>query len=177
MTKRLIFRMLLVLVAVSLFTGCSSRSKKRDFTGSVPDGMDPGFPGGWENPVLGSRPTMSDLGTLVDVQFENVFFDFDRARVAESERTKVELVADYMRGNPTVIIVVEGHCDARGSRDYNMALGERRALAVRAYLIGLGIDGARIHTKSYGEEMPVDPGHSEKTWRLNRRVEFVVYEP
>jgi peptidoglycan-associated lipoprotein len=108
-------------------------------------------------------------------QFEAVYFDYDSSQVNPSERIKIESVADYMRGNAQVGVIVEGHCDERGSREYNMALGERRALAVRAYLIGLGIDGGRIQTKSYGEEKPVTFGHDEGSWDANRRSEFVLF--
>jgi peptidoglycan-associated lipoprotein len=72
-------------------------------------------------------------------------------------------------------VVIEGHCDERGSREYNLALGERRALAVRAYLVGLGIDATRLQTKSYGEEQPVAMGHDESSWSRNRRAEFVLF--
>ena len=73
------------------------------------------------------------------------------------------------------VVTVSGHCDERGSREYNMALGENRALAVRAHLIRLGTDAARIQTRSYGEERPLDPGHSEAAWRRNRRGEFLLF--
>ena len=69
-------------------------------------------------------------------------------------------------------MIVEGHCDERGSNEYNLALGERRALAVRAAMISAGIDGARVQTRSYGEERAVAFGHDESAWRLNRRAEF-----
>ena len=102
-----------------------------------------------------------------------VYFDYDSAQINESERSKIESVASSMKGGSGQVIV-EGNCDERGSTEYNLALGERRALAVRAYLVGLGVDGARVQTKSYGEERPVDPGHDESAWSKNRRAEFVV---
>jgi len=107
--------------------------------------------------------------------FAPVYFDYDSARIKTSERGKLEQVAEYLRKNPNVGLIVEGHCDERGSREYNLALGERRAQAVRAYLTGLGIDPSRIQTKSYGEEKPVALGHDEASWRLNRRAEFVLF--
>jgi len=72
-------------------------------------------------------------------------------------------------------VIVEGHADERGSREYNLALGERRALAVRDYLISLGVNSAAIQTKSYGEEMPENMGHDETAWRANRRAVFAIY--
>lgn len=123
--------------------------------------------------ALGER--FEDGERITDVQFANVLFDFDSFQIRGSEVGKIEGVADYMKGNSRVRLVAEGHCDERGSREYNMSLGEHRSLAVRAYLVKLGIDGSKIQTRSYGEERPVDPGHSEEAWRLNRRVEFVLY--
>jgi len=71
-------------------------------------------------------------------------------------------------------VIVEGHCDTRGSREYNLALGERRGLAARAYLIGLGVDASRLQTKSYGEEQPIDTGGSESAYQQNRRAHFSI---
>jgi len=107
--------------------------------------------------------------------FQPVYFDYDSARIKLSERPKLDQVAEYLRKNPHVGLIVEGHCDERGSREYNLALGERRAQSVRAYLTGLGIDPSRIQTRSYGEEKPVALGHDEESWRLNRRAEFVLF--
>ena len=119
---------------------------------------------------LSDRP---EGGAEVAGQFATVYFDYDSAQINESERSKIESVASSMKSGSSQVIV-EGHCDERGSAEYNLALGERRSLAVRAYLIGLGVDGARVQTKSYGEEKPVDPGHDESAWSKNRRAEFVV---
>ena len=112
---------------------------------------------------------------VANVQFDSVLFDYDSFKIADSEIPKIENVAGYLKKNPRIYLVIEGHCDERGSREYNMSLGERRALAVRAYLIGLHIKSSRIHTKSYGEERPIDPGHNEQAWRRNRRGEFAFY--
>ena len=110
------------------------------------------------------------------VVFDSVAFQYDSFQIADSEIGKIERVAAYMRENPSQLLVVEGHCDERGSREYNLSLGEHRALSVRAYLIGLGIDSSRIQTRSYGEENPLDLGHGDGAWRANRRGEFAVYE-
>jgi peptidoglycan-associated lipoprotein len=110
-----------------------------------------------------------------DVQFENVLFAYDSYQIDPSEDAKIQAAADFMASNPGVRLVTEGHCDERGSNEYNMSLGEHRADAVRAALLTRNIDGARVTTKSYGEEMPLDPGHGEDAWRVNRRVEFAFY--
>ena len=107
--------------------------------------------------------------------FAPVLFAYDSAQVSPDQRAKIEAVGSHLKQNPAHAVIVEGHCDERGSREYNLALGEQRALAVRSYLAGLGIGGDRIQTKSYGEENPVAPGHDESAWSQNRRGEFVLY--
>ena len=132
--------------------------------------------GGGELPgdkALGSR--FDEGQRITDVNLDNVLFDYDSFQIRDSELPKIRAAADYMKANPAVRLVVEGHCDERGSREYNMALGEHRALAVRAQLIGLGIDGSRIQTRSFGEEQPADPGHTQEAWRVNRRGVFALY--
>ncbi|MBU1692449.1 MAG: OmpA family protein [Verrucomicrobia bacterium] len=109
-------------------------------------------------------------------QFAPVYFDYDSSQIKDSERSKLDAVASHLQGAASGNLIVEGNCDERGSNEYNLALGERRALAVRAYLVGLGIDGARIQTKSLGEEQPVAMGHEEDSWSQNRRGEFVVVQ-
>jgi len=108
-------------------------------------------------------------------QIENVLFSFDSYQIEQAELPKIERAADFMKKNADVRLITEGHCDERGSNEYNMSLGEHRADAVRAYLVGLGIDASRIQTKSYGEEKPLNAGHDESSWRVNRRVEFAFY--
>jgi len=115
-----------------------------------------------------------DRGTLAA---HIVHFDFDSAVVKSSERANVEAVAAYMKNTSGVALLIEGHCDERGTEEYNRSLGERRALALREALINMGADGGRITTRSFGEDRPVDPGHNESAWRQNRRGEFVVLHP
>jgi peptidoglycan-associated lipoprotein len=114
--------------------------------------------------------------TGADVAFvQNVQFAYDSFQITDSEVSKIKAVAEYMKANGSVRAVCEGNCDERGTAEYNMSLGENRALAVRAYLIGLGTDGARIQTKSYGKEKPLELGHDNASWAKNRRVEFALY--
>lgn len=107
-------------------------------------------------------------------QLAPVYFDYDSSLVNPSERVKLDQVASYMKDNPSVNILIEGNTDERGSSEYNLSLGERRALAIRAYIIGLGIDGSRLQTKSNGKEKPVTTGHDEASWAQNRRAEFFI---
>ena len=107
---------------------------------------------------------------------EPVFFVLDSAELDERGRQTVEANADMLVRFPTWSVTIEGHCDERGTPEYNLALGERRALAAQRYLIELGLDAGRIRTVSYGKEFPFDPGHDETAWAANRRAHFVITE-
>jgi len=106
-----------------------------------------------------------------------VYFDFDRSSVRAAERVRVEEVAAYLKGKPQEMVQIEGHCDERGTEEYNRALGERRALAVREYLINLGVEAERVHTISFGEDRPAEIGNNESAWAKNRRGEFILLKP
>ena len=108
---------------------------------------------------------------------ETVYFEFDKSTVRAKEASKVQVVGDYLKANPGQALLVEGHCDERGTEEYNRALGERRALAIREVLMGLGIAGTRIDTRSFGEDQPAVPGHDEAAWAKNRRGEFILLTP
>ena len=125
--------------------------------------------------ALTERPDAE--GTRIPgLTLRNVEFAYDSFQVTDSEVSKVKEAAEYMKANADVHLVAEGNCDERGTAEYNISLGENRALAVRAYLIGLGIDSSRIQTKSYGKEKPLELGHDEASWARNRRVEFAMYK-
>jgi peptidoglycan-associated lipoprotein len=108
---------------------------------------------------------------------QTVYFAFDRSELNPEERPKVEHVANYLRSNPSFQVEIEGHCDERGTTEYNRALGERRALAVRESLINLGIAPSRIATISFGEDKPAVLGFDEWAFSQNRRGEFVLLRP
>jgi peptidoglycan-associated lipoprotein len=105
---------------------------------------------------------------------EDVFFETDRYDLTPEARGVLAKNASWLLQYPTVLMLIEGHCDERNTREYNLALGERRASAVRDYLKSLGIAGDRMRTISYGEERPFALGHNEEAWRLNRRAHFVI---
>jgi peptidoglycan-associated lipoprotein len=109
-------------------------------------------------------------------QFENqdVLFDYDSAVLSAEARYLLKIKANWLEVNAARNIVVQGHCDERGTTEYNLALGDQRASAVKAFLMDLGISGARITTISYGEEKPLDPGTGEAAWARNRRAHFVI---
>ncbi len=106
--------------------------------------------------------------------FENIYFDFDESVVREDAKPVLMTVASYLKSNPKYKMIVEGHCDERGTSEYNMALGQRRADATRAYLLSLGIPVSRLTTVSYGKERPLDQGHDDAAWARNRRSVFVL---
>ena len=111
-----------------------------------------------------------------DVAFAPVYFGFDSTVVPQGEIGKIDAVAQHLDSNADRVVVVEGNCDERGSNEYNMALGENRAIIVRNYLVQSGIAADRIQTRSYGEEKPAVDGHDESAWSRNRRGEFAVFQ-
>ncbi|MDY0190843.1 MAG: peptidoglycan-associated lipoprotein Pal [Desulfuromonas sp.] len=103
---------------------------------------------------------------------QNINFDFDQHLLSEQARAILDENARYLQINNTASVVVSGYCDERGSDEYNLALGERRAIAAANYLVSMGISPQRISTISYGEEKPLDPASTEAAWAMNRRAEF-----
>lgn len=103
-----------------------------------------------------------------------VYFDFDKSNVRTDQRMALDKNAEILKGHPEISIEVEGHCDERGTVEYNLALGDRRAQSVKKYLIDLGISADRIKTISYGKERPAVPGTGEEVWAKNRRAAFRI---
>lgn len=131
-------------------------------------------------PEVGSETDLLDIGakSLEDLNTEghlkDVHFEYDSAQLSATMRATLEENAAWLSGYPSVRILVEGHCDERGTVEYNLALGEERARAVRDYLRDLGIGSGRMRIISYGKEFPLDPGHNEAAWRRNRRAHLEI---
>lgn len=106
--------------------------------------------------------------------FQDIHFDFDDFSLKPAARETLRGIAEWMLQNPSTQVLVEGHCDERGTTEYNLALGERRANSAEKYLVQLGVARSRITTISYGEEKPLDPGHTEEAWAKNRRGHFLI---
>lgn len=140
--------------------------------GSATDlGSDGDF--GMENDVFGSAVP----GTPEDFEInvgDRVFFDFDSSTLNDDARATLDRQAAWLQQFSEISVTVEGHTDERGTREYNLALGERRATAARNYLVALGVDPTRMLTISFGEERPVDPGNDETAYRQNRRAVTVI---
>ena len=105
---------------------------------------------------------------------EDIYYDFDSSALSDMAKNVLSRKAEWLRMNPDASVIIEGHCDERGTSAYNIALGDRRAESAKAFLLDLGMDAAQLSTISYGEERPVDTGMNEESWAKNRRVHFVV---
>lgn len=131
-------------------------------------------------PVTAPLPAEGDLGSrsLDDLNrespFKPVFFALDSTEIDGPGQAALGANADLLKRYPSWVVTIEGHCDERGTAEYNLALGERRALSARNYLVTLGIPAERLRTVSYGKEFPFDPGSSEEAYARNRRAHFVV---
>lgn len=167
------YRMFLTVLCLSLvvvsMTGCKKKDKPVDAA------MDNTSGGGSEGKGTDGLPNV-DLERLLfegDARLKPVYFDFDSSSLSSSAIATLQSNAERIKEVPNVIIQIAGNCDERGTQEYNLALGERRAQAVREHLRQLGISGDRMITISYGEENPAVPGSSEAAWAQNRRAEFM----
>ncbi|MEQ9332829.1 peptidoglycan-associated lipoprotein Pal [Thalassobaculum sp.] len=119
-------------------------------------------------------PTPGSAEDFVVNVGDRVFFAFDSSELSSESRTTLEKQAFWLRKYPQSTVTVEGHCDERGTREYNLALGERRAASARDYLVSLGVDPSRVATISYGKERPAVTGSTEEAWAQNRRAVTVI---
>ena len=164
------FKILTVFAAAVLLAACSSGPEEGANTAGT--GTTETATTTQTEPISGPVPgTQEHL--LVNVG-DRVFFDFDSSELRGDARTTLEALSAWMNTYPAVALTVEGHCDERGTREYNLALGERRANAVRDYLVALGVNASRLNTISFGKERPEVPGSTEEAWAQNRRGVFVV---
>ncbi len=127
-----------------------------------------------EQPVTPPRPAAPAAPGPAAAPLEDVFFDFDKAVLRDDAKASLNRNVAWLKGSAGAKVTVEGHADERGTNEYNVALGERRAKAVQEYLVAAGVAAARVRTISYGEERPFVLGHDESAWRWNRRGHFVV---
>lgn len=161
-------RYLLILLCAVAVGACAKAKKPEDQPGQATEGGD-------GNPVVSSEMSFDAAGSdsnRID-GLNTIFFAYDQAQLSGEARKLLAANAEWIKGHGDVVVQVEGHCDNRGSTEYNLALGERRAKAVRAYLVSLGIDANRLSVMSYGEEKPLTPGENEDAWTKNRRANFL----
>jgi peptidoglycan-associated lipoprotein len=160
-------RIIGLLGALLLLAACSSPPPE------APPAGPPGGPGGAGG--IGSRNIVP--GSQQDLEAsagDRIFFSFDRSDISPEAREILTRQAEWLRRYPNVTVTIEGHCDERGTREYNLALGERRAQAAKNVLVALGISASRISTTSYGKERPAVVGSTEEAWAQNRRAVTVV---
>jgi len=164
------FKVLSMFAALLLMAACETPKEETTASTSTATGT-PSTPSA---PVESAGIQPGSQEDLIDKVGDRVFFDFDKYDLKPEGRSSVEALAAWLNSFPAVTLTLEGHADERGTREYNLALGERRANAVKDYLIALGINAGRLTTISYGEERPAVPGSYEEAWAQNRRSQFVV---
>lgn len=135
---------------------------------------EPAQTGDWEEADVPEQTFLSAEEINQRRLLKPIYFDFDKADIRGDQRSTLQANADWLREHTDVAILIEGHCDERGTRQYNLALGDRRASATRDYLVALGIGANRVEIVSYGEERPAIMGEGEQNWSQNRRGEFVA---
>jgi peptidoglycan-associated lipoprotein len=162
--------------ALLLLAGCSTPDETPQQS-ALGEGAGAGA-GGAGSRIVGSelagQPTPGTQEDLAVSVGDRVFFDYDSVVLSPEATGVLDQQAAWLQQYPNVIVTVEGHADERGTREYNLALGDRRANAVKNYLLALGVPPARLLTISYGEERPADPGHDEVAWSQNRRAVTTV---
>lgn len=162
---------LVALIVTFLFVGCSKEEPPPPTAEAQPRPVAPPPPPPAPAPAPG--PSISQQA-FQDFQNQDIFFDFDQYDLRTDARGTLDRKATFLNQNGSVRSQIEGHCDERGTNEYNLALGERRANAAKQYLTTAGVNAARLSTISYGEERPLDPGHNEAAWARNRRAHFVI---
>jgi peptidoglycan-associated lipoprotein len=168
--------LLLVLPALMLTVSCAKKAvKKAPVVAEVEEKADDTAKTGMSEAELKAQAEeRARLAALNRFENEHVYFSYDSSALDGAAQNTLKLKADWLQENPDAGILIEGHCDERGTVEYNLALGDRRANSAKNFLTTLGIDAARISTISYGEERPLDPGENEEAWAKNRRAQFDV---
>ena len=186
MKKNLTWLVILVLFTfgMTIFTGCAEKNSvvKSDTTQvqetaptTIPQENAKKDPSAEAAKIKDSAIEQSSLmGATAKSPVSDINFDFDSSAIGPDARKILNVNADFLSKNRVSAIVVEGHCDERGTAEYNMALGQRRAQETKKYLVNLGINESKITTISYGDERPLDTGNNEEAWAKNRRAHFVV---
>ncbi len=176
-------KILVVLLTISLLTACSDGENIGDGIVTTEDGVTQdgsqgtgnnyGANGGFESGDLGNYAAGSQDDLVANIG-DRVFFDFNSAQITTLSSQTLKRQAQWLIQHPSITITIEGHCDERGTREYNLALGEKRANSVKNYLISQGVESSRIKTISYGKEHPEYLGSNEAAWSKNRRGVTVV---
>lgn len=168
---RIISISLVLMALVVAFNACSKKDVVSDEPIMSPSGSSgSASSAGVESGSLGNA---GDSG-LGSGDLQTVYFDFDSFNLRSDARNALKSNGEWMKNNSSARIQIEGHCDEKGTNEYNMALGDRRANSAKSFLVKMGVSASRIDTISYGEERPSDPGHDESAWSRNRRAAFIL---
>jgi len=158
------------LTAALSLGACSTKQSKETLPASgEAGGADGGAMTAEERQQEGARATYAEESSLADIHY-----DFDKSDLKDEDREILKKNSEWIKAHAGSKVQIEGHCDERGTAEYNLALGERRANAAKNYLVSLGVEADRLYTISYGKELPIDPGHTEEAWAKNRRAHFLV---
>ncbi len=168
-------RFLFLIAAVSLLAACETASKSSGSTGGTGNSSDIASSDNSSSTSSDSvvEAPMTDAEELISLG-DTVYFDYDSSALSAESKSTLSAQAAFLAANPALTIMVEGHCDERGTREYNLALGDRRATAARDYLVAQGVDAARIKTISYGKERPAFIGSNSLAYSKNRRSVSIV---
>ena len=164
-------RVTLLGVAVFFLAACPSKKPKSDGDMDGGDGSAPSI----ENTPMSFDATGSDSGKIAGL--ETIYFEYDKSNLSSETKKTIQSNVEWLKSRGNINLQIEGHCDARGSIEYNLSLGDRRARAVRDYMISLGVKAARLSVISYGKEKPLVNGDDETAYAKNRRANFVPLAP
>lgn len=189
MTRKIFITLVaLAFLSVPFYMGCAKKQVTQETSptpaptstpapGSTTQPGTTSTPGSTPAPGTTSTPTPTPAPTAKTADgfdISIIYFDYDQSDLKAETLKNLEKKAEWLKNHPGTVLGIEGHCDERGTNEYNIALGDSRANAAKSYLSSLGIPADKIHTISYGEERPADPGHSEGAWAKNRRAEFYL---
>jgi len=180
--KKLIICLLAVMLVLSFSVAC--KKKPKEVPPPPPQAQEQPKVEKVEAPVV-QEPQLTEEEIFLQKSLDQInrekplgtiYFDYDRAVVRDDARSVLDGNSAWLKKFRTVKVLVEGHCDERGTEEYNLALGEKRAKAAQDYLLSLGISSDRMKIISYGKSQPINPGHDEGAWQMNRRAQFLVIE-
>ena len=165
---------LVALILTFLFVGCAKEEPPPPTAEAQPRPAAPPPPPPAPAPPAPAPAPLISQQEFQEFQNQDINFDFDKYDLRPDARSLLDRKATFLNRNSSISVMIEGHCDERGTSEYNLALGERRANAAKQYLTTAGISAGRLRTTSYGKERPLDQGHNEVAWARNRRAHFVI---
>jgi len=157
---------LFLVIVVGVYTGCDKKQIIQSDGSAVSSANQEG--------TLSQQAAATSEAQNASSELQAVYFDYNKYALRAKDKKNLKVNATYLLKNKKSTVLIEGHCDERGSDAYNMALGDKRAKEAMKYLVSLNVDKKRIKTVSYGKNRPIDPGHNEEAWAKNRRNNFVV---